>query len=107
MKSRVILVCTLLLIAAVPTFARPICADCNEWGYCEQIPGSIEVCHDGPGYCYTTPNLCSPPLAATVATEWKVVSLEISRPSQDSLTVTAPAQRAEIQLPKQEAVAQK
>ena len=99
MKTRVILACTLLLLAAAPTFALPLCEDCNYSNYCEPIPGSIERCYDGWDFCYTTPERCSPPLQATVMNELKVVSLEISRPSLESITVTAPAQRAEVRTP--------
>ena len=99
MKTRVILSSTLLLLAAAPTFALPLCEDCNYSNYCEPIPGSIERCSDGWDFCYTTPERCSPPLQATVMNELKVVSLEISRPSLESITVTAPAQRAEVRTP--------
>jgi hypothetical protein len=96
MKVRVILVCTLLLLAAVPSFARPLCGHCNEWNYCESSPGDYERCrYDLNGNCYTDFGLCSVPRAATVLTEWNVASIEISRPSLDSVTVTAPAARAE------------
>ena len=100
MKVRVILVCTLLLLAAVPSFALPLCAECNyEWNYCETIPGAIERCYASSGSCYTTFERCSPPRSATVATEWKVASIEISRPSLDSVTVTAPAAVAQVDVP--------
>jgi hypothetical protein len=112
MKVRVILVCTLLLLAAVPTFALPVCQECNASNRCEALPGAIEKCYDSGGggtgsYCSTTPDPCSPPLAATVATEWTVASIEISRPSLDSVTVTAPAARAQAEVPRPEAVEQK
>ena len=109
MKVRVILVCTLLLLAAVPTFAMPVCQECNASNRCEALPGAIEKCYDSGGgaYCSTTPDLCSPPLAATVATEWRVASIEIHRPSLDSITVTAPAAVAQTEVPRPEAVEQK
>ena len=108
MKVRVILVCTLLLLAAAPSFALPLCQDCNELLRCEPIPGaSIERCFSGPGYCYTTPQLCSiPHAAATVLTEWQVSSVEISR-SLDALTVKAPAQAPQTEARKPEPVEQK
>jgi hypothetical protein len=100
MKVRVILVCTLLLLAAVPSFALPLCAECNyEWNYCETIPGAFERCYDWDGSCRTTFERCSPPRTATVATEWQVASIEISRPSLDSVTITAPAAVAQAEVP--------
>lgn len=102
MKLRVILVCTLLLLAAVPSFALPLCAECNfVTNECEELPGSIERCkYDLSGSCYTTPQRCSIPSAAsTVLTDWKVASIEIDRPAPDCVTVTAPAAMAEVPTP--------
>lgn len=98
MKLRVIAVCTLLLLAAVPSFALPLCADCTEWNTCESIPGSsFERCrYDSSGSCYTTFERCSIPFQGTVLAEWTVASIEISRPSQDSVTVTTPAAVTEV-----------
>lgn len=110
MKVRVILVCTLLLLAAVPTFARPLCAECIvETNSCENLPGSIERCKYSltTGLCFTTTELCSVPRAETVLAEWQVASIEISRPSLDSLTVTAPASSARAEVAKPEPAAQK
>lgn len=93
MRVRVILVCTLLLLAAFPTFALPLCEDCNyEWNYCDAIPGSFERCsYDANGLCYTYPGRCSVPWGNSVAADWTVASIEISRPSLESVTITAPA----------------
>jgi len=93
MKLRVILVCTLLLLAASPSFALPLCAHCNEWNECESASGDIERCrYDLWGNCYTDFGLCSRPLApSTVLADYKVASIEISRPAQDCVTATAPA----------------
>lgn len=107
MKVRIVLVCTLLLLAAVPTFALPLCAECNEWGRCESLPGAIDRCYDWTGSCYTTFERCSPPRTATVATEWKVASIEIHRPSLDSITVTAPAHVASVEVETPRAAGQK
>ena len=108
MKVRVILVCTLLLLAAVPSFALPLCAECTEWNTCDPIPGSFERCKfDLNGFCFTTPQLCTPPRSATVLTEWQGTSVEISRPSQDSATVTASADVAEVPAAKTQAAALK
>lgn len=100
MKVRVFLVCTLLLLAAVPSFALPLCQECDYWtNTCETIPGSFERCRYDwtTGECYTTFERCSIPRAAetTVLTDWTVASIEIHRPSLDSVTVTAPAAVAE------------
>jgi hypothetical protein len=103
MKVRVILVCTLLLLAAVPSFARPLCAHCDEWNACDSAPGDFQRCtYNSTGQCITDNALCSIPGAATVLTEWNVASIEISRPSLDSVTVTAPVAKAEAAAPKPE-----
>ena len=103
MKVRLILVCTLLLLAAVPTFALPQCKECTAWNTCEPTPGSIETCkYDQNGQCYQDFDRCSIPRAATVLTEWNVASIEISRPSLETITITAPAVRAEVSAPKPE-----
>lgn len=97
MKFRVTLLCTLLLLAAVPSFALPLCQECNyETNLCETIPGAFERCkYDyATGFCYTTPERCSIPRAATVLTEWSVASIEIERPALDAGTVAAPAAAA-------------
>jgi hypothetical protein len=101
MKLRVILVCTLLLLAAFPSFALPLCAECNAWNECDPVPGSYERCrYDVYGNCYTDYGRCSIPYAeTTVLADWKIVSIEISRPALDSVTVTAPAAVAEVPTP--------
>jgi len=100
MKLRVILVCTLLLLAASPSFALPLCAHCNEWNMCESSSGDIERCFDGPGYSFTTADRCSIPSAAsTVLTDYQVASIEISHPAQDCATVTAPAAVTDVPAP--------
>jgi hypothetical protein len=100
MKLRVILVCTLLLLAASPSFAMPICAHCNERNTCEEAPGDFERCkYDILGNCTTTTQLCSPPSRSTVLTDWKVASVEISHPAQECVTATAPATAAEVPTP--------
>jgi hypothetical protein len=97
MKLRVMLVCTLLLLAAVPTFALPVCAECVNL-VCDEVPGAIEKCSSTGSVCTTNPReRCSPPFQSTVLTDWTVASIEISRPSLDSITITAPAVVAEVQ----------
>lgn len=103
MKVRVILVCTLLLLAAVPSFALPNCRDCNALNRCQITETAIAECRWGPGFCETfVPTLgCNVSYSATVLTEWQVASIEISRPSLDSVTVTAPSEvaAAEVRTP--------
>jgi hypothetical protein len=101
MKLRVILVCTLLLLVAVPSFALPLCAHCNEWNECESAPGDYERCrYDSSGVCYTDFGRCSVPFTqSTVLADWKVASIEISRPAPDSVTAPAPAAALEVPAP--------
>jgi hypothetical protein len=99
MKVRLILFCTLLLLAAVPSFALPLCGHCTEWNECENGSGDIERCKwDAWGNCYTDTGRCSIPSAAqtSVLTDWKVASIDTSCPALDSRTVTAPAAVAEV-----------
>jgi hypothetical protein len=97
MKLRVILVCTLLLLAASPSFALDRCKECNEFLQCVITPGAVEKCESGPGYCDTNPFVnCSHFTGATVLTDWTVASIEISRPAHENLTVTTPVQVAEV-----------
>jgi hypothetical protein len=97
MKFRMILICTLLLLAASPSFALPVCGHCNEWNTCESASGDVERCrYDTQGNCIITTERCSPAFQGTVLTDWKVVSIEISRPALESVTVTAPTAVAEV-----------
>jgi hypothetical protein len=80
--SRVILVCTLLLSAAVPTFAAPPCQFClSEAGPCVNDSNGLRcrtiggVCSETSGLCISAANRTPPMLA-----EWQVVSIEITRP---------------------------
>ena len=95
MKVRVILVCTLLLLVAVPTFARPVCAHCNEWNECESSPGDFQNCVSNGTTCGYNMTQCSIPRAPVLA-DWTVASIEISRPSLESVTITAPAPAAKV-----------
>lgn len=95
MRVRVILVCMLLLLVALPTFALPLCAHCNEWNECESAPGDFQRCVDTGTSCGYNTNRCSIPRAPVLA-DWTVASIEISRPSLESVTITAPAPAAEV-----------
>ena len=95
MKLRVILACTLVLLAAVPTFALPVCKECDLNLRCQAVPGAFERCFSGVGFCDTTPDPCSPPSGRTVAVDWSVASIEISRIAPAPAADTAPAPPAE------------
>ena len=98
---RLMLACTLLLLAAVPAFAAPPCTYCDEWTWtCELVGYSTgERCRylfDGTcetyfGYCY---GYTAPSLAAV----WDVSSIEISRPAADVKLVTPSADLVEVRM---------
>ena len=78
--SRVILVCTLLLSAAVPMFALPPCMYClDEVGPCVNDPGGVR-CRVIGGVCQELPGSCIGFLSRPVLGEWQVASIEITRP---------------------------
>lgn len=95
MRVRVILVCTLLLLVAFPTFARPVCAHCDASNECESSPGDFQNCVSTGSSCGYNATVCSIPRAPVLA-DWTVASIEISRPSLESVTITAPAPAAEV-----------
>lgn len=101
MKVRITLVCTLLLLAAVPTFALPLCGHCNLWNQCESAPGDFERCkYDLSGNCITTWERCSIPRSdSTVLADWKVVSIETSSVATECVTDAAPAAEASTPAP--------
>lgn len=109
MKVRVILICTLLLLAAVPSFALPNCRECNALNRCQVTETATNECRMDRGFCETFPPElgCNLSRAATVLTEWQVASIEISRPSLDSITVTASAQAAAADVRKPQPAEQK
>lgn len=109
MKVRLILLCMLLLLAAVPSFANVNCRECDPYtNRCYFSPDATRRCVFDAGTCYLDPfAYCAPTHSGTVATEWKVVSIEISRPSLDAITVTAPAAAAQPEVPRAETVEQK
>jgi hypothetical protein len=98
MKFRALAVCTLLLLAAVPSFALPLCAECTAWNTCDSVPGSYERCKfDLAGNCYLEPrDRCSPVWnASSVMTEWSVESIEVTRPAVNTAAAETPAPNAE------------
>ena len=109
MKVRVILVCTLLLLAAVPSFALPNCRECNSLNRCQITETATNDCRYGPGFCETFPPQlgCNLSRESTVLTEWQVASIEIHRPSLESITVTTPAHVAAAEVQKPEHAEQK
>lgn len=82
--SRVILVCTLLLSVAVPTFAAPPCMYClSESGPCVNDPGGSR-CRTIGGVCQELSGLCISFLSTPVLGDWQVASIEITRPDPAS-----------------------
>jgi len=99
--TRLALVCTLLLLAATPSFALP-CRSCTgtEYPYCEDTPGSGTRCRIGVDWCETiTASSCSPLAnddASPALADWTVASIEVSCPNPQLANVaTAPAPAAE------------
>jgi hypothetical protein len=102
---RLTLVCSLLLLAAVPSFAIG-CRSCDglEYPYCISTPDSGTRCEIGVDYCITrSSSFCSgfseqTAAAPAVLAEWNVASIEISRPAEGTKVVTAPAVVADANL---------
>lgn len=92
---RLTVVCSLLLLAAVPSFAIP-CSSCIE-RHCESTPDSHTKCLPvSPEGCETRVNLncvgfASQEASPAMLAEWTVASIEISRPADGTKVVTAPA----------------
>jgi hypothetical protein len=88
MKLRPILVCTLLLSAAVPTFAAPPCAFClSDAGPCVNDPGGLR-CRTIGGVCQETSGVCISAANRTMLAEWQVASIEITRPDPATKRIT-------------------
>jgi hypothetical protein len=86
--SRVILVCTLLLSIAVPTFAAPPCQFClTDSGPCVNEAGGLR-CRTLGGVCTESGGLCIGSLNRTVLGEWQVASIELTRPDPSTKVVT-------------------
>ena len=86
--SRVILVCTLLLSAAIPAFAAPPCQYClTESGPCVNDPGGLR-CRTIGGVCTESGGLCISFLSRPVLGDWQVASIEITRPDPVTKALT-------------------
>ncbi len=86
--TRVILVCTLLLSAAVPTFAAPPCQFClSDAGPCVGDPGGLR-CRTIGGVCTESGGLCIGFLNQPVLSEWQVASIELTRPDPVTKSLT-------------------
>jgi hypothetical protein len=85
---RVILVCTLLLSAAVPTFAAPPCQFClSEAGPCVNDGGGLR-CRTLGGVCTESGGLCIGFANSPVLSQWQVASIEITRPDPTTKVLT-------------------
>ncbi len=97
--TRLILACTLLLLASFPIFALPVCGACEN-NECAFGPYNATWCQYDSDTCVTVYGRCSPiGPKATLASEWTVASIEISRPAVDSKIGPTPADMAEVQIP--------
>lgn len=100
---RLTLVCSLLFLAASPSFALP-CRSCDgpEYPYCVSTPDSGTRCRIGVDWCETiSAPLCTgftEESAPAVLAEWTVASIEISRPAEGTKVVTSPAAVADAGL---------
>lgn len=87
---RVILVCTLLLSAAVPTFSAPPCQVClDDAGPCVSDADGTR-CRTISGVCQQTSGLCIIS-GRTVLAEWQVASIEVTRPDLTTVVVSPTA----------------
>ncbi len=103
--TRLTLVCSLLLLAAVPSYAIG-CRSCDGdvYPYCISTPDSGTRCEIGVDYCFTrdapfctnfTEQAAAPP---AVLAEWTVASIEINRPAEGTKVVTSPAAVADARI---------
>ena len=101
---RITLVCSLLLLAAAPSYAIG-CRSCDGdvYPYCISTPDSHTRCEIGVDYCFTRDapfctNFTEQAAVPAVLAEWSVASIEISRPADGAKVVTAPAAVADASL---------
>lgn len=92
---RLTFACTLLLLAASPSFALQCdtCTEPYELQGCEATPGSGTRCWFMPDWCETRSSSCTgfSDHSTSMLAEWTVASIEISRPATETKVVTAPA----------------
>lgn len=94
--TRLILACTLLLLASSPVFALPQCGECIN-NVCEYSPWSGEPCrYDSMGNCEVYFSLCSSFAPEPVLASWTVASVEISRPNLETEIVETPTDAADV-----------
>ncbi|MEA2490813.1 MAG: hypothetical protein QOH21_2605 [Acidobacteriota bacterium] len=95
--TRLILVCTLLLLASYPVFALPQCKECVN-NRCAYTGSGVEVCTVVGGMCQFNPTSPCSPFAPErpVLADWTVASVEISCPALDTEIVTTSANTAEV-----------
>lgn len=102
-RFRILAVCTLFLLAAVPTFALPLCEDCNEFtGECDSTSFEHLPCRYTLTGCEQYFKNCSGFTAAdaattTVLSEWTVASIEVT--NEQTATVAAPSAIAQADTP--------
>jgi hypothetical protein len=94
--TRVILACTLLLLASFPLFALPTCKACDANNHCVGSPNSGDKCVFVAGICDTAPANCVSLAPDPVLADWTVASVETSCPKPDSKIVTTPADAAGV-----------
>ena len=92
---RLTLACSLLLLAAAPTFAVA-CKSCDGPSSCIFTPDSGTKCQRGIDWCNTIDNFTcvgftDEAAAPAMLAEWTVATIEISRPAEGTKVVTAPA----------------
>lgn len=95
---RLITLCTLFLLVAVPSFAAPPCTYCVEEGVgpCDNDPGAGTRCKWTGSSCQTIFAFCINFADETVLNEWQVASIEISRPDPAKGVTKEAAQPAAI-----------
>jgi len=98
---RLVFVCTLFLLAAVPTFAAPQCLDC-QFGECGPDNFEHMPCRYTASGCENYNSFCigfsaADPAVTTVLGEWKVASIEIT--NETTKAVVTPSAIAEAPAP--------
>ena len=94
--TRVILACTLLLLASFPVFALPTCKACDTNNRCVGSPNSGDKCVWVDGLCDVVPTNCVSLASDPVLADWTVASIETSCTDPESKTVTTPADIAVV-----------